>query len=391
MDNRKKNIIFINNHLHPGGGEKSLVNLLKAIDFTKYDVDLLLFEGGEYLSEVPSQVNIRIIDINDSFGPLLATVAKCLKEKNNSDLLLRLVFTLNKLTGLSFYSIVRKRFFGDKSYQAAIGYRPGLCSELAVFGSKAKKKIIWWHHGEFKVNKSEYKKLTDQSSRLVTVSKNASEMLVKEIPSVKNKIEVIPNIVDVSSLEETDSENEWLDVIREEKQNCKWILITLSRLVEEKHIEDGLGAAKRLKQDGYNFSWFIVGDGDLRDQLQNQAEDYGLINTIYFVGNLACPYRILSEADLYVHTSHVESQGIAILEAMALGIPCLIERSEGPLDYIESGKNGIIVDNSAADLYAGLKRILDDKERLLSIKNATHLPEDYKAINIIDKFYKILD
>ena len=55
----KKNIVFVIPNLGPGGAEKSLVNLLNVIDYSKYDVDLILIhKSGLFLNMIPSNVNI---------------------------------------------------------------------------------------------------------------------------------------------------------------------------------------------------------------------------------------------------------------------------------------------------------------------------------------------
>ncbi|MDA1570382.1 glycosyltransferase, partial [Bacillus cereus] len=55
----KKKILFVIDSLQSGGAEKSLVSLLSLFDYTKYEVDLLMFSAsGLYLPLLPKQVNI---------------------------------------------------------------------------------------------------------------------------------------------------------------------------------------------------------------------------------------------------------------------------------------------------------------------------------------------
>ena len=73
----KKKILFINGHLIVGGVERSLVDVLRHLDYDKYDVDLLLLEGyGDYLPEIPQEVNVMMYPLNDAGGPLLPTLWK---------------------------------------------------------------------------------------------------------------------------------------------------------------------------------------------------------------------------------------------------------------------------------------------------------------------------
>ena len=55
-------------------------------------------------------------------------------------------------------------------------------------------------------------------------------------------------------------------------------------------------------------------------------------------------------ADLFVHPSYVESQGLTVLEAMALGVPCVVTKSRGPCEFIEDGVNGLLTEQSPESL-----------------------------------------
>ena len=61
----KKKVLFVMPGLYSGGAEKSLVNLLNLLDYSKLDVDLLLFKKeGLFMNQVPSEVNILNIPIS---------------------------------------------------------------------------------------------------------------------------------------------------------------------------------------------------------------------------------------------------------------------------------------------------------------------------------------
>ena len=73
-------ILITNGHLRPGGVERSLVSFLHAIDYTKHSVDLLLLEGGgAFLTQIPKEVNVRIVDLQPVYGGFFSTVGRLLK------------------------------------------------------------------------------------------------------------------------------------------------------------------------------------------------------------------------------------------------------------------------------------------------------------------------
>ena len=70
---RMKHILFINGHLNAGGVERSLADILKHMDYTKYAVDLLLLEDvGDYASELPPEVHVLFRDIHNTYGSFVS-------------------------------------------------------------------------------------------------------------------------------------------------------------------------------------------------------------------------------------------------------------------------------------------------------------------------------
>ena len=68
----KKKILFINGHLNVGGVEKSLVDILQHMDYEKFEVDLLLLEElGDYIGELPKQVNVHLASLENTYGSLV--------------------------------------------------------------------------------------------------------------------------------------------------------------------------------------------------------------------------------------------------------------------------------------------------------------------------------
>lgn len=90
------------------------------------------------------------------------------------------------------------------------------------------------------------------------------------------------------------------------------------------------------------FTW--IGTGPLEDELTKDAKISGVLSKISFVGYKANPYTILNKIDIYFQPSKVESQGLAVLEAMSQGIPCIVSRRGGLPELVESGKTGYVVD-----------------------------------------------
>ena len=127
----RKRILFINEHLYAGGVERSLVDILRHIDYDKFDVDLLLLNGvGDYINEVPSKVNLILSNIQSAYGPLKQMLYDNIKVKNWFGIKYRLVLLSSRLIGNASYKIIIKLLGINKQYDTAIAYRIGPSADI---------------------------------------------------------------------------------------------------------------------------------------------------------------------------------------------------------------------------------------------------------------------
>ena len=96
-------------------------------------------------------------------------------------------------------------------------------------------------------------------------------------------------------------------------------------------------------------------------------------------------------ADLFVHPSYVESQGLTVLEAMALDVPCVVTKSLGPCEFIEDGVNGLLTEPSPESLAEEVLSILTDKTLYQSIKENTVCPEQFTPDRVMKQIEKLID
>ena len=382
---KKKKILFVNGHLNVGGIEKSLTDILRHIDYNKYDVDLLLLEEtGDYIDELPESVNILLKSLKNTYGSFWGCISKCIQKRDWFSLKMRLVFLLMKLFGQNKVKLVENMLTKKKNYDIAVGFRPGICTQLVAYAIHAEKKIAWWHHGEFNVSVSEYEEQLKNCDILVSVSDSCARMIADNIPEISNKIVVVPNMIDSELLEKKSGNfSPYADDIIQ--------LVTVGRLSQEKHMENVIYAARQLKEDGHSFKWHIVGDGVLRDDLERIRQKENVCDCVIFEGAKKNPYPYIKNADLYVHPSYVESQGITILEAMSLHIPCVVTKSRGSCEFIEDGDNGILVNQGWKALAAGVKQLLENRELYKKREVKTGCPMQFQASKVLEKIYRVFE
>lgn len=134
-------------------------------------------------------------------------------------------------------------------------------------------------------------------------------------------------------------------------------LLGVGRLVEKKGFELLIEAARRLRDSGTECRVDIVGDGPLRDTLQNLISSYQLDDVVHLLGPRTQEEvrTLLGEADLFVAPFVVGTDGNAdglptvLLEAMATGIPCIAGDVTAVGEVIRTGETGWLVPSGDVD------------------------------------------
>lgn len=386
----KKNILFVNGHMNIGGVEKSLLDILNHIDYENYNVDLLLFESiGDYEKEIPSEVNIIFKDLKDTYGNIFHSILTCVKNKNIFCLKARILFLMTKYLNKKILYFFKFGLNVRKKYDHAIAFRTGICADVVAYSITAIKKSVWWHHGVIQfdeMGKVNFINLCKQIDNVVAVSEPFTNELKNTFPSIENKFMTISNMIDESSIiEKSKLFNPYVD-INEDKR----ILVSVGRLSPEKEMKNIVYAAQGLIEKNFdNFIWYVVGDGVEFNSLEKLINENKLNNYIKLVGAKTNPYPYIENANYFIHTSYVESQGIVILEAMLLGCPCVVAKSKGALTLINSNENGILVEQNVDDLVNGIIE-MDSSNIDLFIENAKNTVSEYFSYNIMRKINNLL-
>lgn len=381
-----KKILFINGHLNTGGVERSLVDVLQHIDYSKYDVSLLLFQGsGEYAKEIPAEVNLNIYDTTDAYGPLLNAIVKNLFKGRWFLLSYRIITQFLGLRNLSW--IIPSL---QEHYDVAIAYRSGICTDILVENIKCKNKISWWHHGEMNTTNieqqilySEYKKI----QHIVAVSESSGKLIKQHFPSITEKLSIIPNMLCTETIIQKALQNSIYTFLSGPE---KLHLVSVGRLSPEKNMRFCILVAKYLKEMSIPFEWILIGDGEEHAAIKEEIRESNLDNIIRMTGALSNPYPIMKSADILFHPSLVESQGLTILEAMALGTPVICVKSAGPSEFITNEENGIIINNGVREAVEAITRLYKDAQLRKSIAvKAHHTLNAYKPEKIIHQIEKL--
>jgi L-malate glycosyltransferase len=132
----------------------------------------------------------------------------------------------------------------------------------------------------------------------------------------------------------------------------EFLFVCVARLSEQKAIDILLLAIARVLERGVRCKCVIVGDGPLRKQLSEQSVALGLSGYVFFEGFQEDVRPYLHAADGFVLTSHKEGLPLALLEAMACGLPCVVTGVGGNIEALTHGLHGLIVPPGSVDAIA---------------------------------------
>ncbi|USD19898.1 CDP-glycerol glycerophosphotransferase family protein [Microbulbifer variabilis] len=101
-----------------------------------------------------------------------------------------------------------------------------------------------------------------------------------------------------------------------------------------------------IKEEKKKAILFVVGDGPLREILKSEVRQLGIAEYVVFTGRLANPYPLVKACDCMVLASDYEGQGLVLLEALTLGVPCIGTNVPGIKCVLKDGI-GILTETTA--------------------------------------------
>jgi glycosyltransferase involved in cell wall biosynthesis len=140
-------------------------------------------------------------------------------------------------------------------------------------------------------------------------------------------------------------------------------IISVSRLTPIKRICDGLHATRRLLNNGIVCHYTIIGSGPEEGALHELARKLDIENCVSFLGAQSHERVILElqKSDICIHPSENESFGVAVIEAMAAGLPVIAALNGGTQETVEHGKTGLLYSpGDVNSLLQGLLKLAND-------------------------------
>lgn len=360
-----KKILIVNNNMHIGGVQRALVSLLWQLQEI-YDVTLMLFSPvGKCMEELPPAV--KVISPNSAYRYLGMTKHDL---RSPADRLGRSFFAaVSRVFGRKYaIALMASRQKPLEGYDVAISYLHsgadktfyGGCNEFVLRHVAAEKKITFLHCDWVLsgADTAENNRLYAEFDRIAACSEGCAAAFLRVNPQLAEKVSVVPNCHRFDRIRENAMAEE------PDRSDGKIHVLTLARLGREKGVDRALEAIARLGACRENLRYHVVGDGILRQQLEEFIRQQGLENTVTLWGEKAMPWGFLRKADLLLIPSRSEAAPLVIGEAACLGTPVLSTRTSSAEEMIEKTGYGWVCDNEVEALASALEGLLTNRQKL---------------------------
>ena len=363
----KKKLLIVAHHLTIGGVQKSLVSALKALDYDKYDVTLYIRKNRtDLLPFIDKRVNVIInTDPNRYYRKPCAVIlqvkalaAKILGKKEKAKEINRILEDKIRLDAAEYE---KKTYFGGSRYHIAVAYVQGYVALFVDRCVTADKKILFYHTSTNDTPEI-HNDVIPRYDSVAALHESQKALIEEWYPAARGKVKIVENYTDkdtiaAQSMEFTIPEAD------------KTVICSCGRFAPVKGFDMAVSAAKILKEKGFDFLWYFVGDGPERQRLESRIGEYGLENNIIITGMQKNPYPYMAGCDVYVQPSREEALGLTILEAHRLNKPVISTATVGGNKLVESGRNGVICEINPVAIAESIINLVNDTEKYSGMVN----------------------
>ncbi len=388
------------------GTEKSFLSFLSCLDFSRFDVTLLLAKReGLLLDQIPKEVEVKIME---KYGDMFL-----LSGKNAAKTLIDCFVKENPLTLFEIFPYFVKTLLsrGEKRSSAAtkmwlhfMQKMPAITEPydvaVAYWGDRtmfymcdkvnAAKKLAWLHfdYANPPRDDSIYRGYFMKCDKVITVSKLVDESLRAKLPEISDRCVMMENIMNPKQIWDLALRGEsFPDVHYSGKR-----ILTIGRIGEQKGLDLVVPVLKRLREENFNVRWYVLGDGDeaYKQHLSEMLLDNGVADMMIFLGTTQNPYSYLRDCDIYAQPSRHEGKPISVEEAKIMYKPILATHYLSAPEQLEGGDLGVICPISSEGIYEGIKRLLTD-DALCDRLSETLAKCKFGNADEIEKFYGMLE
>lgn len=196
-------------------------------------------------------------------------------------------------------------------------------------------------------------KLTYRFADMFTVqTESVADKVADLYPGVR-RVRIVPNPLSQEAL-----------MFASEGNATRKVLLSMGRLATQKQVDKTVRAFSELASRHMDWDLHIYGDGPLKNELSALIDALELRGRVFLKGRTTEPWQVMAGADAFVMTSRHEGFPNALLEAMAVGLPCIVfDCPSGPREMTRGGKDALLVPlNDEEHLASAMDRLMGDAQ-----------------------------
>lgn len=372
-----KKVTFLLLHLNYGGLEKQVTTLANELS-KSYDVELVVLYdllNGKSFYELNDNINVKFVL---SYGPIRI---KELKEMLKKFKIIKFFKSLAKDIKLIF-----TKYCGVKKIVNNLKTDAVISSRIEFSKQIKRRDILTISQEHSYIDTPGYIKKVKKSFKnikyLVVMTDKARENYKKWLNGNNTYTEVIKisNAVNSTNKKATLDSNQ---------------IISVGRLEDVKDFETLIRVFSMCLEKNNDLRLEIVGDGSKKEELINLCKNLNILNYVHFTGKLDSQQveTEMLKSSLFVLTSKSESFSLVLVEASALGIPCIsFDIDVGPREIITDSENGFIIKDRNEELMKDkILEVMDNSDIRNKIGNNAKInAERYYVENVVNEWKKIL-
>jgi glycosyltransferase involved in cell wall biosynthesis len=367
-----KQILIIQESFTGGGAEKVLVDILQHFDYSRYNVTLLIEKAfGVHLSEIPQQVEQMHIFAKPG-------------------LFYRLVYHFKPIRN-AYLRIKLNKLLENRTFDTIVSFMEGPAIYMHQFlVDRATRNVSWVHINLAKHHWTRYlhkslsdeRAIYDKMSSVAFVSEGARTAFIDHF-NFAGETRVIYNIIPVDTI-----------VARSEQavaSTRKFTVCNIGRLNVQKRQDRFIEVMAELKRRGVDCEGWILGAGELEQQLKQRAAECGVADMVKFLGFQSNPYPYLKASDIFLLTSDSEGFSLVVAEAMCLGKPIVSTNITGPDELLANGV-GILTSFDVSDIADRVQQLAADADLRAHYAEASRAEalRRFDADAVMQQIYQIL-
>lgn len=391
----QKHILFAYPAMMIGGSTTSMLSILNRLDYSKYEVDLLLnSHTGELLDMIPAQVNLlppalKYFDTKTEYIHRFLSPrfiyhfykSKRIAKKTGVEIR---AAQYREMKDIDFFRTI------DKKYDVAISFLEGDRCKFIARHIKADRKLAWIHvnYRDAKFDPEYDRESHAAMDRIVLVSEDCKRDFDNAFPELSDKSVVIENILSTEYVRKRAEEK--IDILIDD---TKLNLVTACRIsFKSKGLDRAVRAFRELKKENKleRICWYIIGDGGDTNVLKSMIVEYGLEKNIKLLGMQKNPYPFFKNMSMFFLPSIWEGKPMVVTEAFMMGLPALVTEYSSAREQVRDGIDGIVVENSEQGIYNGLLKIIEHPEMISELKKNV-LVTDYSNVEEMKKVEALID